>query len=110
MKKNKVFSLLGFASKSGNIASGDNTVLNEIRKGSVYLVIIAGDASANTKKKFTDKSNSYGIESIIFSNSQELSRAIGKQNRTVIAIKEDNFAKKIKELLGGGPFVEDESI
>ena len=108
--ENKLATLLGFASKSGNMVSGDSTVLNEIRKGNVYLVIIAGDASENTKKKFTDKSSSYGIESVIFSNSQELSRAIGKQNRTVIAIKEVNFAKKIKELLGGVPFVEDESI
>ena len=47
---------------------------------------------------------------MIFASSQELSKAIGKENRTVIAIKEVNFAKKINELLGGGPCVKDKSI
>lgn len=108
--KNKVLSLLGFAAKSGNISSGDGTVLNDIRKGKAYLVIVAEDASDNTKKKFEDKSASYGVKMFLFGKSQELSKAIGKNNRTVIAIKNIDFAQKINELLGGGPFVKDKSI
>ena len=52
MKQNKVFSLLGIAMRGHNLVSGELQTLEAIKKGSAMLVIIAEDASENTKKLF----------------------------------------------------------
>lgn len=50
MKMNKGLSSLGMAMRAGKLVTGDEIVLKAVRKGEVHLVIIAGDASPNTKK------------------------------------------------------------
>ena len=61
MKQNKVFSLLGIAMRGHNLVSGELQTLEAIKKGSAMLVIIAEDASDNTKKLFTDKCSFYEV-------------------------------------------------
>ena len=48
-------SLLGLANRAGKIISGEELVIKEIRSGKAKLVFFSEDASANTKKKITDK-------------------------------------------------------
>ena len=45
----KVYSLLGLAKKAGQLLSGDDTCERTIKSGKAVLVIVAGDASENTK-------------------------------------------------------------
>ena len=54
MKQNKVLLLLGIAMKGRNLVSGEFQTLEALKKGSAMLVIIAEDASGNTKKLFHD--------------------------------------------------------
>ena len=49
---NKVLSLIGLATKAGKTASGEFLTEREVKSGKAALVIVAGDASENTKKKF----------------------------------------------------------
>ena len=63
----KIYSLLGLAMRAGKVVSGDDTTLTEIKKGYVKLVIIADDASNNTKKLFKDKSSFRSIPYVHFS-------------------------------------------
>ena len=51
MKRNKVLSLLGLATRAGKIKSGSFLTEQAVKAGKAYLVLIAGDASENTKKK-----------------------------------------------------------
>ncbi|MDD8048826.1 MAG: ribosomal L7Ae/L30e/S12e/Gadd45 family protein [Thomasclavelia sp.] len=95
-----ILNLLGLCSRSGNIATGDILIKN-IRKRSVYFVIIASDASENTKKKISDKCKFYNINYIIEGTSFELSKAIGKENRMAVGITNRGFTKKLKEKIGG---------
>ena len=57
MKTNedKIYSFLGLATRAGKIVSGDDSTLLELKRGNVKLVIVAEDASDNTKKLFKDK-------------------------------------------------------
>lgn len=48
----KALSMIGLATKAGKIASGEFAVESAVRKGKAVLVIIASDASDNTKKSF----------------------------------------------------------
>ncbi|CAH2213979.1 L7Ae/L30e/S12e/Gadd45 family ribosomal protein [Tepidibacter aestuarii] len=98
---NKILSLLGIVLRSGNLVSGDDTTLSELKKGTIKLIIIAADASENTKKLFRDKSEYRDVPYIIDFTKEELGRSIGKSNRAVIGIKSEQFAMKIKEISRG---------
>lgn len=96
----KVLSLLSLCQRSGNLSSGEGTVEQKIQKKNAFLVIIAEDASDNTKKKFTDKCRFYNIPIVITSTKDELSSAIGKYNRSSFAICSQSFAQAIEKELG----------
>ena len=42
--------MLGIAAKSGSVVSGEFSTEKAVKEGRAYLVIVAGDASENTKK------------------------------------------------------------
>ncbi|MCT4507955.1 MAG: ribosomal L7Ae/L30e/S12e/Gadd45 family protein [Tepidibacter sp.] len=98
---NKILSLLGIVLKSGNLVSGDDTTLSDLKKGKIKLIIIANDASENTKKLFKDKSEYRDVPYIVAFTKEELGRSIGKSSRAVIGIKSEQFAMKIKEISRG---------
>lgn len=96
----KAASMLSLSKRAGRLISGEDTVLMSIRDKSCILVIVAEDASDNTKKKITQRCESNGIEYIIKNTREELSSAVGMYNRTVFAVTDSAFAQKIKtELL-----------
>ncbi|MDB8789857.1 ribosomal L7Ae/L30e/S12e/Gadd45 family protein [Romboutsia sp. 1001216sp1] len=94
----KIYSFLGLATRAGKIVSGEST-LADLKKGKVNLVIVADDASDNTKKLYKDKSSYRSIPYVYFSTKLQLGLAIGKAPRAVIGIKDKNFADKISELM-----------
>ena len=47
---NKGLSLLGLAFRSGNLVSGEFAAREAVRKKTAALIIVANDASDNTKK------------------------------------------------------------
>lgn len=100
MLNKDVLSLLGLASRARMITCGD-ILLKDLRNKRVSLVIIAEDASDNTKKKYSDKCQFYKVDYFIVGDIDDLSNAIGKTNRVAIGIKDRGFADKIKSKLGG---------
>lgn len=91
---------LGLANRARKVVTGE-TLINKIRSNEIYFVIIANDASDNTKKKLTDKCTSYDVEYVVAGNISELSKAIGKNNRVALGIADKGFAKNLKEKIGG---------
>lgn len=98
--ENKVYGILGMACRARKISTGD-AIINEIRSKKAKLIVIAEDASDNTKKKITDKCQYYGVDYVFVESSMLLSQAIGKVNRMAISINEEGFAKSIKTCLKG---------
>lgn len=92
MNNNKALSALGMAMRAGKLATGDEIVLKAVRAGKAKLVIIAGDASDNTKKKFRDKCASYQVKLVEAYDRESLGRAIGKPERVVLAVTDVQFA------------------
>ncbi len=95
----KLLSMLSICQKAGKIVSGEFAVEKALQGGSALYVIIANNASENTKKKFENKSFYYKIEYIIYGEKEVLSNSIGKYNRTVFAILDEGFYKKIREYI-----------
>lgn len=95
MEKDKLYSYLGFASKSRNLITGYNTCLMAMAKGKIKLLIIAEDLALNTIDKMESKCKSQGIEYRIFGSADELSHRTGKDNKGIFGITDDNFANVI---------------
>jgi len=93
--RNRVLSMLGLCEKSGNVASGEFSTEQSVKKGKAFLVIVAEDASDNTKKHFADMTNFYDVPYFIFGTKDELGAALGKQYRASLSINDENFAKAI---------------
>lgn len=101
LKQDKILTLLGLAKKSGSIASGEFAVQNAVKSGGAFLVVVADDASANTKKLFTDKCSYYNVPIEFYSDKEGLGHALGYEVRTSLAVLDPGFAdsliKKFKE-------------
>ncbi|MGX6979409.1 YlxQ-related RNA-binding protein [Vagococcus elongatus] len=96
--REKALNLLGMATRAGKIVSGEGLVLQDIRARKVQLVLLAEDASANTRKKLTDKCSHYQIPCYSLFTQTEISQAIGK-TRMVCGVKDKGFAEKLRELI-----------
>lgn len=96
---NRVLSLLSIAAKAGKVVSGGFMSERAIQDGSAYLVLIAENASDNTRKKFTDKCTYYHIPYRIFSDSDTLGNRIGKQSRTTVTVTDAGLAEQITNRL-----------
>lgn len=99
MKQDKLLSLTGLAMKAGKVASGEFTTEKSIKTGRASLVIIAEDASDNTKKKFQNMCSFYEVPVYCRGTREELGRAVGKEFRASLAILDDNFTKAILQIL-----------
>lgn len=99
MQSKKVLGTLGLAMKAGNVVSGEFMTEKAIRDGSARLVIVATDASGNTKKKFQNSCHFYRVPYAEFGDKDLLGNAIGKEFRASLAVTDKGFAKSISKNL-----------
>ena len=95
LKNNRVLSLIGLATKAGKTVSGEFSTEKSVKTGKGLLVIVAEDASENTKKKFRNMCSFYEVPIFFFSDKESLGRAMGKEYRACLAVQDENFAKAI---------------
>lgn len=95
--RNRVLSMIGIAAKSGNVLSGEFSTEKAVKSSMAYLVIVAEDASENTKKMFTNMTTFYEVPLMIFGEKEELGKCIGKEFRASMAIVDENLANAIKD-------------
>ena len=98
-ENSRVLSMLSLCMKAGRLKTGETMGEILLRNGEAQLLIIARDASDNTKKKFINKSFYYKKPALIYGSRDDLSKSVGKQNRTVFVITDSNFAAKIQGLI-----------
>lgn len=96
MDNNRLAFALGMAQKAGKAASGDFAVRSALKSGRVKLLIIATDTAPNTKKDLYYMAQQFRVETIEAGTKAELGYAIGKAQRTAVAITDVNFAKMLK--------------
>lgn len=100
MKQSRnVYGTLGLAMKSGNVASGEFLTEQAVRSGTAKLVIVAEDASDNTKKKFLNSCSYYKVPIAVFGDKDALGSAIGKEFRASLAVLNEGFASSISKNL-----------
>ena len=105
MINNKIYGLLGLTSKAGKLAFGTDSCLEMIAKHKVKLIIVAEDSSERTINNFREKCKQNNIDFYVFGKKEDLSKSIGKVNKTVIGIKDKNLAGAIIKILNGGDVI-----
>lgn len=97
MLKNRLFSNLGLAQKAGKIVSGEFATEKAVKSYMAAMVIVAEDASDNTKKKMTNMTNYYKVPLYMFGTKDELGHCIGKEYRSMLAVLDTGFAKSFEK-------------
>lgn len=101
MIDNKIYGLLGLARRAGKISFGTESAKETIEKHKAKLVIVAKDCSDRTKKNF----ELVDIPIRVFGTIEDLSKSIGQNNKAVIVIKDENFAKELLKKIDGGEII-----
>ena len=99
LARDKVLSLISLATKAGRCASGEFMTEGQTKSGRASLVVVAEDASDNTKKKFRNMCEFYEVPVYFLADKEELGKFCGKEFRASLAVQDENFAKAMmKEL------------
>jgi ribosomal protein L7Ae-like RNA K-turn-binding protein len=99
--QNKLLSNLGLAHRARKLITGTEGVRNSIKDHSALLVLVAEDASNNTKKEVSDSAHYYNAEvRIINFTMAELASALGKlHNVACVAITDIGFKTLVNNSL-----------
>jgi ribosomal protein L7Ae-like RNA K-turn-binding protein len=96
--ESKLKSMLGFASKAGDLIAGTAAVENAIKKRKAFLVICAQDLSAKTIKNFQYYCQVNGVKFYCYGTREVLGNWIGLPERGIIGITSHKFALSIQRL------------
>ena len=97
-------SMFSLCRRAGCMISGEQAVELALKENSkekkILLIVLAQDASENTKKKFLNKAEYYNVNAVVYGSKEKLSAAIGEFNRSVFAvINNQSFADNINRLI-----------
>ena len=95
MNDEKVLNLIGLAQKAGRVVSGEFMTEKAVKSGEAALVILAQDASDNTKKKFSNMCEFYEVPLRLYAAKDNLGHAMGKEFRASLAITDKGLAQAI---------------
>ncbi|MDD6572645.1 MAG: ribosomal L7Ae/L30e/S12e/Gadd45 family protein [Thermoflexaceae bacterium] len=101
MKTDRILSLIGLAQKAGKVTSGEFSTEKSVKSGKAFLVIVADDASENTKKMFSNMCEYYEVPIYFLSDKETLGHYIGKEFRASLSVNDEGFAKSIRKQIDG---------
>ncbi len=78
-QRDRVLSMLGMAARAGRIESGEFSTEKAVKSGRGRLVIVAEDASDNTKKMFKNMCDYYKVPLVVFGTKEDI-RAFDRES------------------------------
>ncbi len=101
----RVLQMLGIGRKANLVGSGEFKTEESVKGGAAHLVLIATDASNNTKKKFKDMCSFYHVPCCEYGTKETLGRALGQEERSSVCVNDAGMAGKIRDYLNLGGIV-----
>ncbi len=89
---------IGLCMRAGKLAAGDGRTAEAVRRNKAHLVLMSGDASENTVKKYRNMCESRGIPIITLCGRGRFGAAIGREYAVTAAVTDKGFADRITEL------------
>lgn len=99
MMEHKIYQTIALCQKARRLVAGEFAAKQAVYEKTAQLVIVATDASQNTKKLFRDKCAYREILYIEWGTKEKLGQILGKDIRAVIAIVDEGFANKMSTML-----------
>ncbi|MGI6085660.1 MAG: L7Ae/L30e/S12e/Gadd45 family ribosomal protein [Acetivibrionales bacterium] len=99
MSEDRIYSFIGLAKKAGAVLTGEGLSEQAVKRGKAYLVLVAEDASLNTRKKIETALYGSNIPLVEFGHKYKLGQMLGKTYFSIICITDRSFAIRIKELI-----------
>ena len=96
----RIYSLLGIAQKAGKVSAGD-MAQQSVKDRKARLLVIASDASGNTRDKLTRMAENAGVPWVLYGTMEDLGHAVGKSDRACLSVRDTGFAKSLRSLLEG---------
>ena len=97
MANEKFFRMLGLAARMRAVAFGEGAVKDNIKSKKAKLVIVAEDASDNTKKKFFNSCKFYEVDIVESADKLTLGRYTGREFAVVLGITNQDIASEMKK-------------
>lgn len=94
--------MLGLGAKAGKIVSGMDAVKDELERNKLKMILLAEDASEKTSENIKFLAEKKKVPVVVLGTIVQNSKAIGKENRAIIAIKDKNIAEGIQKIICGG--------
>lgn len=91
----KALGLIGMAKRAGRLCGGADMVEDAVRSGRARLVVIASDAAKNSKKSITDCCVYYKVKYLIYSDKEQLGKAIGADNTAAVSVNDEGLAEAV---------------
>lgn len=110
MKPDKALQMLGMAQRAGAVASGGFMTETSVKEGKAFLVVIAKDASDNTRKDFKNMCEYYNVPIRFYGSKDELGHCIGKEFRASLAVTNEGLAGKILSLIDSDEAVRKDEV
>lgn len=101
-----ILGMIGLATKARKTATGSEACEIAIRSAKAKLVIVAKNASENTKNPVIRMCGNNNVAIREFSTKESLGKFTGKPIRAVVAITDSGFANRIIELIDAVPETE----
>ena len=101
----KVLRLIGLAMRACKVKFGSDSCMEAIIQNKIKVLLVAKDASERTKTNFKRLCHDKNIPIYEEFEEYDLSHAIGKQNKVIIGVCDDNFSKEIIKILSGGEVI-----
>ena len=92
---NKILQYISIASKAGHVFGGEMQTESRIKSRSAKVVILAEDASENTKKRIINLAERSGIPVVTVPDREGLGRASGRDLRSSVVVTDRGLADAI---------------
>lgn len=91
----KNLSFLGLCRKAGALAAGEVQSENAVRSNRGHLLILAEDASDNTRKKFLSLAERRQVKWAVWRNKEQLGGVLGSGEKAVLVITDAGMAENM---------------
>lgn len=99
MENKNFYSFLGLCQRAGQLVSGEFIVNNALKRGQLKLLIIAEDASMNTRDTYVTYAGNKNIPYLIIGDKETLGSSIGKEYRALIGVKDKKMAENLIKII-----------
>ncbi|MCL2677781.1 MAG: ribosomal L7Ae/L30e/S12e/Gadd45 family protein [Clostridiales bacterium] len=96
----KIAGYAGIAQKAGKLAAGDRMVLQAVKSGKAFLVIMAVDIAQSAREELLQAMEGRGIPLFRWQDKASLGLMTGKSPRGALALLDKGFADAIEESFG----------